>query len=31
VLTRDDDGRYRLEVGGERLPVLFTLLATRAD
>jgi SAM-dependent methyltransferase len=31
VLTRDDDGRYRLELTGERLPVLFTLLATRAD
>ena len=23
------DGRYRLEVSGERLPVLFTLIATR--
>jgi SAM-dependent methyltransferase len=31
VLTRDDDGRYRLALTGERLPVLFTLLATRAD
>jgi SAM-dependent methyltransferase len=30
VLTQTGDGRFRLEVTGERLPVLFTLLATRA-
>jgi SAM-dependent methyltransferase len=29
VLPRDDDGRYRLRVSGELLPVLFTLLASR--
>jgi hypothetical protein len=29
VLTRGEDGRYRLEVSSERLPVLFTLIATR--
>jgi SAM-dependent methyltransferase len=29
VLPRGQDGRYRLEVSGERLPVLFTLIATR--
>ena len=29
LLTRGEDGRHRLEVSGERLPVLFTLLATR--
>ncbi len=29
VLTRQDDGRLSLRVSGERLPVLFTLLATR--
>ena len=29
VLTPGADGRYRLEVAGERLPVLFTLIATR--
>lgn len=29
LLTQGEDGRYRLEVSGERLPVLFTLLATR--
>jgi SAM-dependent methyltransferase len=29
LLTRGEDGRYRLEVSGERLPVLFTLIATR--
>jgi hypothetical protein len=29
LLTRGDDGRYRLEVSGERLPILFTLIATR--
>ena len=28
LLTRGEDGRYRLEVSGERLPVLFTLIAT---
>ncbi len=30
VLARDPDGRYRLRVGGELLPVRFTLLATWA-
>jgi SAM-dependent methyltransferase len=29
VLTRDPDGRYRLRIGGEPLPVLFTLLASK--
>jgi SAM-dependent methyltransferase len=29
VLPPGQDGRYRLEVSGERLPVLFTLIATR--
>jgi SAM-dependent methyltransferase len=29
LLTRGADGRYRLEITGERLPVLFTLTATR--
>src|SRR3954451_22573872 len=29
LLTRGEDGRYRLEVSGERLPVLFTLISTR--
>jgi SAM-dependent methyltransferase len=29
LLTKGEDGRYRLEVSGERLPVLFTLIATR--
>ena len=29
LLTRGEDGRYRLMVSGERLPVLFTLLAAR--
>lgn len=29
VLTCGEDGRYVLEVSGERLPVLFTLIATR--
>ena len=29
LLTQGADGRYRLEVSGERLPVLFTLIATR--
>jgi hypothetical protein len=29
VLTPQDDGRLGLRVGGERLPVLFTLLAAR--
>jgi SAM-dependent methyltransferase len=27
VLPRDDDGRYRLRIGAEQLPVLFTLIA----
>jgi hypothetical protein len=30
VLTRGENGRYRLEVSGERLPVLYTLIATRS-
>jgi SAM-dependent methyltransferase len=29
VLARDDDGRYRLQVDGEVLPVLFTLVAAK--
>ena len=29
VLERESDGRLRLRVTGERLPVLFTLLASR--
>jgi len=29
VLTREDDGRYRLRVDGESLPVLFTLVAAK--
>jgi hypothetical protein len=29
LLPRDADGRYRLRVSGELLPVLFTLLASR--
>jgi hypothetical protein len=29
VLARDDDGRYRLRVDGELLPVLFTLVAAK--
>jgi SAM-dependent methyltransferase len=29
LLTRGEDGRYRLEVSGQRLPVLFALIATR--
>jgi hypothetical protein len=29
VLTRDDDGRCRLRLDGELLPVLFTLVASR--
>ena len=29
VLTRGEDGRYALEVSGERLPIIFTLIATR--
>jgi hypothetical protein len=29
VLAREDDGRYRLRVSGELLPVLFTLTASR--
>jgi SAM-dependent methyltransferase len=29
VLTREDDGRYRLRLDGEALPVLFTVLASR--
>lgn len=30
LLSREADGRYRLHIGGETLPVLYTLLATRA-
>jgi SAM-dependent methyltransferase len=30
VLARESDGRVRLRVSGETLPVLFTLLASRA-
>ena len=29
VLAHDDDGRYRLRIDGERLPVLFTLVARK--
>ena len=29
VLVSQDDGRFGLRVSGERLPILFTLLATR--
>lgn len=29
VLTKEDDGRFRLRLGGEPLPVLFTLVASR--
>lgn len=29
VLTREDDGRYRLRLGPEALPVAFTLIARR--
>ena len=29
VLAREADGRYRLRIDGEPLPVLFTLLASR--
>ncbi len=29
VLARENDGRYRLRIGGMVLPVLYTLLATR--
>jgi SAM-dependent methyltransferase len=29
VLERDDDGRYRLRLGAELLPVLFTLIARK--
>ena len=31
LLVRGEDGRYRLTVGEERMPVLFTLLATKED
>jgi SAM-dependent methyltransferase len=31
VLAQEDDGRFRLRVTGQPLPVLFTLLATRLD
>ncbi len=29
VLAKDADGRYRLPVGGQDLPVLFGLRATK--
>jgi SAM-dependent methyltransferase len=29
LIRGEEDARYRLEVSGERLPVLFTLIATR--
>jgi hypothetical protein len=29
ILTRDDDGRYRLRLGDQPLPLLFTLLAAK--
>jgi SAM-dependent methyltransferase len=29
LLAREDDGQYRLRVDGERLPVLFTLVAAK--
>jgi hypothetical protein len=29
MLTPGADGRYRLEVSGERLPILFTLVAAQ--
>jgi hypothetical protein len=28
--VREDDGRYRLRVDGQELPLLFTLRAARA-
>jgi SAM-dependent methyltransferase len=31
VLAKEDDGRFRLRVTGQALPVLFTLLATHLD
>jgi SAM-dependent methyltransferase len=30
MLARDDDGRYRLRISGEKLPILYTLIATRS-
>jgi hypothetical protein len=29
ILTREPDGRYRLRVDGEALPLLFTLVASK--
>jgi hypothetical protein len=29
ILPREDDGRYRLRVDGELLPVLFALVAAK--
>jgi hypothetical protein len=29
MLAREDDGRYRLRLTGERLPILYTLIAAR--
>lgn len=31
LLSEEDDGRFRLRLAGQPLPVLFTLLATRTD
>jgi SAM-dependent methyltransferase len=30
MLARDDDGRYRLRISGEKLPILYTLIAMRS-
>jgi hypothetical protein len=30
ILDRDEDGRYRLRIGGTAVPVLYTLLATKS-
>jgi SAM-dependent methyltransferase len=30
LLAREDDGRYRLRISGEKLPILYTLIATRS-
>lgn len=29
LLTREDDGRYRLRLGGQPLPLTFSLRASR--
>lgn len=31
IVAREADGRYRLRLDGQRLPILFTLLATKLD